>query len=63
MRLRFEEKKSTRPPPKENPLGYFSGLKEKLSRPVVDTKTLFKKPRKTHIYHRNLSSVAPFFFR
>ena len=33
-------KKRTLPPPKENLLGNFSGLKEKLSRPVVDTKTL-----------------------
>ena len=41
-------------------LGNFSGLKEKLSRPVVDTKTLWK-PRKPYIYHWNLSSVAAFF--
>ena len=34
------EKKLTRPPPKEDLLGNFSGLKEKLSRSVVDTKTL-----------------------
>ena len=33
-------KKRTRPPPKENLLGNFFGPKEKLSRPVVDTKTL-----------------------
>ena len=33
-------KKRTRPPLKENHLGNFSGRKEKLSRPVVDTKTL-----------------------
>ena len=33
-------KKRTQPPPKENLLGNFSGPKEKLSRPVVDTKTL-----------------------
>ena len=32
--------KRTRPPPKENLLGNFSGPKEKLSRSVVDTKTL-----------------------
>ena len=35
-------KKRTRPPPKDNLLGNFFGLKEKLSRPVVDTKTLYK---------------------
>ena len=35
-------KKRTQPPPKENLLENFSGLKEKLSRPVVDTKTLWK---------------------
>ena len=33
-------KKRTQPPPKEDLLENFSGLKEKLSRPVVDTKTL-----------------------
>ena len=33
-------KKRTRPLPKENHLGNFSGRKEKLSRPVVDIKTL-----------------------
>ena len=33
-------KKRTQPPPKENLWGKFSGFKEKLSRPVVDTKTL-----------------------
>ena len=38
-----EEKKRTQPPPKENLLENFSGLKEKLSRPVVDTKNLLKK--------------------
>ena len=37
---RREEKKRTLPPPKENILENFSDLKEKLSRPVVDTKTL-----------------------
>ena len=38
----------------------FSGLKEKLSRPVIDTETLFKN-QENHIYHWNLSSVAPIF--
>ena len=37
-----------RPPPKENLLGNFSGLKKKLSRSVVDTKTL-EKPGKPHL--------------
>ena len=45
---------------KKNLLENFSGLKVKLSRPVVDTKTY--KNQKNHIYHRNLSSVAPIFF-
>ena len=58
--LLFREEKRTRPPPKENLLGNFSGLKEKLSRPVVDTKPY--KNQENHIYHRNLSSVAPVFF-
>ena len=53
-----EKKKRTLPPLKENPLENFYGFKEKLSRPVVDAKILFK----THIYHQNLSSVAPIFF-
>ena len=50
------------PPPAQETTGNFSSLKEKLSRRVVDTKILLKKNRKTHIYHRNLSSVAPIFF-
>ena len=54
-----EKKKRTQPPPKENILENFSGLKEKLSRPVVDTKNL-EKPG-NHVHHRNLSSVDPIF--
>ena len=57
-----EEKKRTLPPPEENLLESFSGLKEKQSTPVVDTKTLFFKTKENHIYHQNLSSVAPNFF-
>ena len=38
--LELPERKRTRPPPKENLLGNFSGLKEKLSRSVVDTNFL-----------------------
>ena len=38
--LKQRTEKRTRPPPKENLLGNFSGQKEKLSGPVVDTKTL-----------------------
>ena len=34
----------------------------KLSKPVVDTETLWK-PAKNHIYHRYFSSVGPHFFR
>ena len=52
-------KKRTQPPPKEIFLENFSGLKEKLSRPVVDTKT--PKNRENHIHHRNLSSVDHIF--
>ena len=52
-------KKRTQPPPKENLLENFSGLKEKLSRPVVDTKTY--KNQEIHIHHQNLSSVDLFF--
>ena len=37
---RQRRKKPTLPPPKENLVENFSRLKEKLSRPVVDTKTL-----------------------
>ena len=42
-------KKRTQPPPKENLLRNFSGPKEKLSRPVVDTKPYKnqKNPSKT----------------
>ena len=40
--------------------GELFGLKEKLSRPVVDTKIYTN--QESHIYHRNLSSVAPTFF-
>ena len=39
--------KRTQPPPKENLLENFSGLEDKLSRPVVDTKTL-EKPGKPY---------------
>ena len=40
-RNRRRQEESTQPPPKEDLLENFSGLKEeKLSRPVVDTKTL-----------------------
>ena len=49
--------KRTVPPQNENLWGNFSDLKEKLSRQVVDTKTLWKPGN--HIYHRSLSSVAP----
>ena len=53
-------KKHTRSPPKEKRLGNFSGLEEELSRSVVDIKTY--ENQENHIYHRNLSSVAPIFF-
>ena len=39
-------RKRARPPPKENLLGNFSGLKEKLSRSVVDTKNTMKNQEK-----------------
>ena len=60
-----KRKKRTQPPPKENHLENFSGLKEKLSRPVVDTnfKPYIKKNQENHhIHHRNLSSVDQLFF-
>ena len=37
---RQRRKKRTRPPPKESLLGKCSGRKDKLSRPMVDAKTL-----------------------
>ena len=52
-------KKRTLPPPKENHLKTFSGLKEKLSSPMVDTKPC--QNQESRIYHRNLSFVAPIF--
>ena len=55
-----KEKKRTQPPPKENLLENFSGLEEKLSRPVVDTKSFKNQENQTH--HRNLSSGDPIFF-
>ena len=45
--MKQRRKKRTQPPPKENLLENFSGLKEKLSIPVVDTKTL-QKPGKPY---------------
>ena len=52
-------KKRTQPPPKENLLENFSGLKEKLP-----GRWWIQKPYKNqenHIHHRNLSSVDPTF--
>ena len=54
-----EKKKRARPPPKENRLEIFSGLKEKLSRPVVDTKTY--KTKKT-ISTTEIFLCGPHFF-
>ena len=54
--------KHTPPPLKENHLENFSGLKEKLSRPVVESIDIKYKNQESHIYHRNLSSVAPIAF-
>ena len=48
------------PPPKENLLETFSGLKEELSRPVVDTKP--DKNRENHIYHPEIFPLWPPFF-
>ena len=53
-------RKRTQPPPKENLLENFSGLKEKLSRPVVDTKTL-KKTRRTISTTEIFPLWTPFF--
>ena len=56
-----KKKKRTRPPPKENLLGSFSGLEEKLSRSVVDTKTL-SKPRKPYLPPKSFLCSAHFLF-
>ena len=53
-------KKRTQPPPKENLLENFSGRKEKLSRPVVDTKIL-KKNKKTISTTEIFPLWTPFF--
>ena len=53
-------KKRTRPPPKENLLENFSGLKQKLSRPVVDTKTL-QKPGKPYLPPKSFLCCPHFF--
>ena len=53
-------KKRTQPPPKENLLENFSGLKEKLSRPVVDTKNPIK-TRKTISTTEIFPLWTPFF--
>ena len=53
-------KKRTRPPPKENHLGNFSGLKAKLSRSVVDTKSLWK-PGKPYLPPKSFL-CGPHFF-
>ena len=55
-----EKKKRTRPPPKENLLGNFSGLKEKLPGRWWIQKRY--ENQENHTYHRNLASVAPIFF-
>ena len=52
--------KRTRPPPKENLLRNFSGQKEKFPGRWWIPKPY--KNQENHIYHRNLSSVAPMFF-
>ena len=57
---REERKKRTQPPPKEILLGNFSGLKEKLSRSVVDTKTPMK-TRKTISTTEIFPLWTPFF--
>ena len=58
--LDLAAEKRTRPPPKENHLGNFSGLKENFP-----GRWWIQKPYKNqenHIHHRNLSSVDPIFF-
>ena len=56
-----EKKKRTLPPPKENHLENFSGLKEKLSRPAVDTKILFKKPGRPYLLPKSFLCGPRFF--
>ena len=63
LHLHREEKSVHNHHRKKNLLENCSGLKEKLSRPVVDTKTLFKKKQENHIHHRNLSSADPIFLQ
>ena len=60
-RMSQRRKKRTRPPPKENLLGNFSGLKENLSRSVVDTETLIK-TRQTISTTEIFPLWTPFFF-
>ena len=60
-RLSREEKKGTQPPPKENLLENFSGLKEKLSRPVVDTQKPCKNQAKTISTTENFPLWTPCF--
>ena len=55
-------KKRTQPPPKEILLENFSGLKEKLSRPVVDTKTL-QKPGKPYPPPKSFLCGPHFFYK
>ena len=59
--LLSKEEKRTRPPPTDNLLENLSGCNEKLSRPVVDTKTLLKN-RKT-ISNTEIFPLSPPFFR
>ena len=57
-----KKKKYTTTTAKEKLLENFSGFKEKLLRPVVDTKTLLKKNRKTISTTEIFPLWPPFFF-
>ena len=54
-----EKKKAYTTTTERKSFGELSGLKEKLPRPVVDTRPY--KNQENHIHHRNLSSVDPIF--
>ena len=53
------KEKSTRPPPKENHLENFPGFKERVSRPMVDTKAL-QKPGKPYLPPKSFPLRPPF---
>ena len=61
MRAMQRRKKRTRPPPKEDLLGNFSGLRGETFRAGGGYKNP-NKNQENHIHHRNLSRVDPILF-